>query len=170
MTTPTLLTPYQRILAHTYDGGEFAHLLLDEGHWRDALPMLGDTLLSFLMLELSHGEGCEDDATAVKRLDTAIGQIQQVRDAIARRDAAGRTAVDAWLVGLEGYDQLLVSLADTAEQAILQTVASLDIAEDQFEADDWQRFWCEATAQRISYHEGDVVHPFDGPPDGQEDR
>lgn len=75
------LTPYQIALAKTYAQGEFAWIL-DIRDWQNFTTDSVDTLFRFLMFELSHGEGCIDLQTALKRLQTAADHIEEVYDAI----------------------------------------------------------------------------------------
>lgn len=48
----------------------------------EQLQEYGDTLFTFIMVELSTSEGCNTADEAVRRLDTAIRQLEAVRDAI----------------------------------------------------------------------------------------
>lgn len=62
------MNPYQRIVADTYAGGEFA-----DASWP---YKVGDTLFTFLMLELDND--CESWAEAQRRVARAIEQLQDV--------------------------------------------------------------------------------------------
>jgi len=64
----------QRIVANVYADGEFDHVQPDEIH------DVGDTLFTFLMVELSENEGCEDVVEARRRVDVAIGELAAVRE------------------------------------------------------------------------------------------
>ncbi|HEX7855003.1 MAG TPA: hypothetical protein VF503_15040 [Sphingobium sp.] len=78
-----MLNPIQRICADTYAEGDFAHVeTLDDA--REA----GDTLFTFLMIELSSPEGCDSDEEAARRLEMAIDQIRGVADAVERSASA----------------------------------------------------------------------------------
>lgn len=68
----------------TYEGGEFAHLLEQpsEETFMKACKECGDTLLVFLMIELSAAEGCDSETEAASRLDKAIEQLQAVRNSL----------------------------------------------------------------------------------------
>lgn len=71
------LSDIQRTRAQVYGDGDFAHVEnMDEV--RDA----GDTLFTFLMIELGPDEGCDGPEEALRRLDMAIAQIQEVYCAI----------------------------------------------------------------------------------------
>jgi hypothetical protein len=79
-----MLNPFQKICAHTYGGGDFGHVADVE----EARAM-GDTLFTFLMIELSTGEGCDSHAEACRRLERAITDVREVMDALdADADAA----------------------------------------------------------------------------------
>lgn len=78
-----MLNPYQRACADAYGSGDFAHVeSLDDA--REA----GDTLFTFLMIELSSSEGCDDRDEAVRRLDMAVADIQGVAEAVQRGGSA----------------------------------------------------------------------------------
>ncbi len=67
--------PYQQIVASTYNAGDHcAHTPAD-------IHKCGDTLLTFLLIELSEQEDCDSFDCAVNRLDTAIRQLTEVRNA-----------------------------------------------------------------------------------------
>jgi hypothetical protein len=81
-----MLNPFQRACGDVYGGGDFAHVQ-DVEQAREA----GDTLFTFLMIELASTEGCDSADEAVRRLDMALADIQGIADAIQRGgDAAGR--------------------------------------------------------------------------------
>lgn len=66
---------FQQIVAASYEGGEF------DGHSPDDIDDCGDTLFAFLMIELSVKEDCSGFEEAISRLDTAIRELNIVRDA-----------------------------------------------------------------------------------------
>ncbi len=66
----------QRIVADVYGGGDFQHVRPDEIH------DVGDTLFTFLMIELSDREGCEDVETARRRVRVAIDQLVEIEEAL----------------------------------------------------------------------------------------
>lgn len=81
-----MLNPFQRACADVYGGGDFAHVQ-DVEQVRDA----GDTLFTFLMIELASTEGCDSADEAVRRLDMAVADMQATADAIQRGgDAAAQ--------------------------------------------------------------------------------
>jgi len=67
--------PFQKLVLETYAGGEHAELTVDR------IDDCGDTLLTFLLYELSDSEGCDSFENAVARLDTAIRELEDVRSA-----------------------------------------------------------------------------------------
>lgn len=83
----TDFNPYQRVVADTYGGGDYAHLTkLSE--CRD----VGDTLFTFLMIELSTKEGTDSPDEALRRMTTARLQLQDVERALfARKPASEET-------------------------------------------------------------------------------
>lgn len=73
------MNPYQRAALKVYANGDFNHLV-DEVVFKD----LGDSLLTFVLIELSTNEGCEDLETAKQRIRTGIEDLQGVLDALDR--------------------------------------------------------------------------------------
>ena len=70
---------YQRLVIEVYDDGEFAELRPDE------VSGCGDSLLKFLLSELSTREDCDSFETARDRLDTAERQLTEVREIFEAR-------------------------------------------------------------------------------------
>lgn len=79
-----------RIAAEAYSDGEFAHIasLGDEQEMKEASREVGDTLFSFLMVELSMREGCEGLEEAVKRIGTSLRELEAVKAALEAAIAA----------------------------------------------------------------------------------
>jgi hypothetical protein len=76
----------QQIVQQTYGGGDYAHLTtLDE--CRDA----GDTLFTFLMIELADSEDCSTLEEAARRVDSATDQLGEVFTALQSAVAAGES-------------------------------------------------------------------------------
>jgi hypothetical protein len=74
------MNPWQKAVCETYAHGDYRHLKRNS-RWQDKLDDLGDTLFSFLMIELSDAEDCEDAETALQRLEAARDDIDQaIRD------------------------------------------------------------------------------------------
>lgn len=64
------LSPWQRVVADNYGGGDYAYITsLDQ--CRD----VGDSLFTFLMIEMDPKEGCDNAETALQRLETARDDI-----------------------------------------------------------------------------------------------
>jgi len=86
MTEP--VNEFQRAAREAYAFGDFNHIetySYDKG--------CGDSLLSFVLVELSSKERCDDWDTAIDRIETAVEDLKVVRDALqdaAERDGAGR--------------------------------------------------------------------------------
>jgi hypothetical protein len=69
------LDPIQRFVVNNYEDGEFSYIeSLKEA--RDC----GDSLLLFLLRELSVAQDCCDLDTATTRLDMAIAQLSELRN------------------------------------------------------------------------------------------
>lgn len=68
----------QKIVLETYSDGEFA----DYTDVEEARDTCGDMLFSFLLTELSDDEDCETTEDAIRRLHTAVDDIQTVIDAL----------------------------------------------------------------------------------------
>ena len=65
--------PYQKIVLDSY--GE--HVV----ETPDDIEECGDTLLKFLLVELSEAEDCTSNEVAIARIDSAISQLQAVKSA-----------------------------------------------------------------------------------------
>ena len=78
------LNKAQAVCLETYSGGDFAHLVeVDSKEELDAaMADCGDTLLQFLMIELSASEDCDSTVTAINRITTAISDLTNVLQAI----------------------------------------------------------------------------------------
>ncbi|CAH0354486.1 hypothetical protein [Sphingobium sp. CECT 9361] len=80
-----MLNAFQRACADIYGSGDFAHVQsLEEA--REA----GDTLFTFLLIELASGEGCDSAAEAARRLEMATADIQGVAEAIQSAGSSAR--------------------------------------------------------------------------------
>lgn len=76
-----MLNPFQRLCADRYADGDFAHIE-NLAQAREA----GDTLFTFLMIELASSEDCDSQAEALRRLDQAIANIEDVASAVRASD------------------------------------------------------------------------------------
>lgn len=74
---------FQKIVAESYEGGEFN----SDQNPEDA----GDGLFKFLITELSESEGCDSVEEALRRLSVIGRQIHEVKIAFMRVEE-GRTA------------------------------------------------------------------------------
>ena len=72
---------YQRAVLATYAEGEFQHLIKSRPG-TITHDDLGDTLLRFLLIELSNDEDCCDHETACHRLSRAINDVQMSLQAV----------------------------------------------------------------------------------------
>jgi hypothetical protein len=91
MKNDSCLNEAQRIVLKTYANGDYAHEIdaIDNPVFRTSRQVMdtflencGDTLLAFLLTELSDTEDCEDMETALGRIDTAFRQLKEVKDAL----------------------------------------------------------------------------------------
>jgi hypothetical protein len=71
---------FQQVVIESYNGGD--HPAHAPGDIHDC----GDTLLTFLLVELSKREDCDSVGCAVHRLDSAIRQLTEVRAAFEAKD------------------------------------------------------------------------------------
>ena len=71
-----MLNAFQNICAASYAGSDFHHV----ADLEDARAC-GDTLFTFLMIELSTAEGCDNRDEALRRLNMAIASIEEVIEA-----------------------------------------------------------------------------------------
>jgi len=68
---------WQKRLVETYGGGDYAHVTtLEEA--KD----VGDTLFTFLFIELSESEGCDSEDEALGRVVTATSQLIELQHAL----------------------------------------------------------------------------------------
>lgn len=74
---------FQQIVLEHYDQGE--HCV----HSRADIPQCGDTLLQFLLSELSEQEDCDSMDTAINRLDSAIRQLTDLMHEFERQALEG---------------------------------------------------------------------------------
>ena len=72
---------FQKVVAESYEGGEFN---CDEvlNTLRDSSEDIGDSLFEFLMDEISEGEGVDSYKEAVRRLNTIVKQVEEVKIAM----------------------------------------------------------------------------------------
>lgn len=77
------LSPWQKLVAQHYGGGDYAHLQNIE-----ECQDVGDTLFTFLMIELDPGEGCDDMHEARRRLVSARDDVEAVLDKVVEADEA----------------------------------------------------------------------------------
>lgn len=78
------LSAVQKTVVEAYDGGELVDTVKSEA---DAATC-GDSLLKFLLIELSEHEDCADYETAIQRVETAGRQLEEVANALYRAAAA----------------------------------------------------------------------------------
>ncbi|CEJ88088.1 hypothetical protein HYPGJ_31585 [Hyphomicrobium sp. GJ21] len=71
-----MMNAWQRAVCASFSSGDCAHLAHDR-NWAAALKDCGDPLFAFLMRELSDAEDCEDEATALQRLQSARDDIEE---------------------------------------------------------------------------------------------
>jgi hypothetical protein len=69
------LNDWQKAIARTYDGGDYAHFAEQGEVSDDQLDGCGDTLFEFLMLELFDAEDCGSLEEAVRRIESARRQL-----------------------------------------------------------------------------------------------
>jgi hypothetical protein len=73
---PAAFDECQKLVIEVYDNGEFAHLSPED------VSGCGDSLLKFLLSELSTREDCDSAETALARLETAKQQLSDIRAAL----------------------------------------------------------------------------------------
>lgn len=69
----TKFDEFQQTVLAAYENGEFS------AYSPSNIGDCGDSLLTFLLCELSESEDCDSNECAVARLDTAIRQLEAVR-------------------------------------------------------------------------------------------
>lgn len=86
MTSTQSLPPpnlFQRTVAAVYADGDFAWIMR-EPRWRDLLNDCADSLFTFLMIELSDTEDCDNLKTAISRMETACADVDNALHALRR--------------------------------------------------------------------------------------
>lgn len=73
----TDLNTHQRAAADTYGMGDFSYATT-----QDEAENVGDTLFLFIIRELSDDEGCDSRDEAIRRMEAAKRDIQDVLDAL----------------------------------------------------------------------------------------
>jgi hypothetical protein len=70
-----ILNSWQKAVARSYDGGDYAYLAEQDETAREDLAACGDTLFEFLMVELGDQEDCDSQQEAIRRLERAREQL-----------------------------------------------------------------------------------------------
>ena len=78
--SPVALNAWQKQIARSYGGGDYAYLAERSEIGPAALDDCGDTLFRFLMVELADSEDCDTLEEAIRRCESAR---QQLDDAIS---------------------------------------------------------------------------------------
>jgi len=95
MTMP--LNAFQIAALETYSNGEFSYLTtVPIAEFETSLARCGDTLLPFILRELSAAEGCHTRsdailrlATAAEEIDTIVGTLHNARHEISPQPSDG---------------------------------------------------------------------------------
>lgn len=77
-----MLNDQQKTMMRVYGGGDFAYLAEGEYVTEQALKHVGDTLLTFLVIELASSEDCDSPDEAIARIDTAVRELHAVQRAL----------------------------------------------------------------------------------------
>lgn len=95
-----MLNPFQRVCADSYCNGDFSHVA-DMEQARNAQ----DTLFSFLMIELSTHEGCDGREEALRRLDMACDNIEEVIGAVQQSEGSANDVAAPVQAALQPQDR-----------------------------------------------------------------
>lgn len=88
---PLHLNAFQIAALETYSNGEFSHLTsVPIAEFETSLARCGDTLLHFILHELSAAEGCHTLSDAILRLASAAEAIDAIIDTL--HDARHKTS------------------------------------------------------------------------------
>ncbi|MCL4722816.1 MAG: hypothetical protein KJZ90_00875 [Rhodocyclaceae bacterium] len=79
-TVPSDWDDLQQVVIDSYNDGDHP------AHTPKDIHDCGDTLLTFLLVEISRQEDCDSIGCAINRLDTAIRQLTQVRAAFGAKE------------------------------------------------------------------------------------
>lgn len=88
----TMLNNWQKTALSTYQRGNFGYLadFTSQGPFTAALGQCGDSLLRFIVSELSDGEDCASADEADRRIERAIDDMRAVLDALRAAPARVR--------------------------------------------------------------------------------
>ena len=76
-TAPITLNAWQKKIAYSYGGGDYADLAEKGEMSAEDLDGCGDTLFRFLMVELADGEDCDTLEEAIRRCESARQQLNE---------------------------------------------------------------------------------------------
>lgn len=74
---PITLNDWQKAIARTYGGGDYAEFADNGVMTALDLDACGDTLFRFLILELADSEGCDSLEEAIRRCGSARDQLDE---------------------------------------------------------------------------------------------
>lgn len=75
------MNQFQQLIVDHYGNGDFSYIETEE-QTKD----VGDSLFSFLIVEFSNSEGCDDLLTALSRIDTIIKDLLVIQNQIEQCD------------------------------------------------------------------------------------
>lgn len=85
---PYKLNAYQKAAASVYGGGDFVDLAEMEfknfAEFRESLKDVGDTLFTFVMIELGLKEDCDSVEVARNRISSAVDDLNDVLEALSK--------------------------------------------------------------------------------------
>lgn len=138
-----MLNPFQRACADVYGGGDFAHVDSIEG-----ARQVGDTLFTFLMIELASSEGCDGLEEAERRLESAIADINSVAAAVQRRASSPGTRLGG------------PAMSDELQGLDAQPCRGLVLNVPDIFADVAFQQWVESDPPKFTWHHGGPPHEW----------
>jgi len=116
-----ILADHHKPFLSLYSDGDFAHLQMANEISSEDLDELGDGLLRFILVETSSGEDCEDGEEAIRRLEKAALELQNVYHYIWEHQE-NLAPENGWSgiqkLVIEGYDKDFQYLIEDGRQGI----------------------------------------------------
>lgn len=92
VTTMTPLNTMQKAVLEVYGHGDYKHIIdMPDAEARQAILNAGDTLLRYIMIDISDSECVEGAEDAVARLEHAVNDLHVSINAIVQKCYQGET-------------------------------------------------------------------------------
>jgi hypothetical protein len=106
------MNKWQKVVCEMYAGGDY-HYLKGSPRWLEQLDDVGDTLFTFLMIELSDAEDCEDRAAAPRECTQRHRPGHRPGDAPHRAQLTSTPSINSTRRSLMGWTYFASNGRDT---------------------------------------------------------